>query len=226
MGVFACNDAWGAQLTEACRHLRISIPDDVAVIGVDNDDLLCELSRPSLSSVALPAEAIGRASAVLLERQLQGRRPPKSPSLLPPLAVVARQSSDLVAIDDPAVAEVVRAIRQSAGRLSAKSVLRGQTLSRRTLERRFRASLGRGIGQEVRRIQLLRAQELLATTDWTIEQIAHAAGFSDGRHAAVVFRQVLGTTPSRIRRRFAGSPSWKPSGPTCGHSLGRSDFGK
>ncbi len=221
VGVFACNDAWGVQLTEACRQLGISIPDEVAVLGVDNDDLLCELSRPSLSSVALPADAVGRAAAALLDRQLRGRRAPKTPVLLPPVGVVARQSSDLLAIDDPAVAEVVGRIRQATGRLSAQAATRGLALSRRSLERRFRLALGRGIGQEVRRVQLLRAQELLATTDWTMEQIAQAAGFSDGRHVAVVFRQNVGTTPSEFRQRFRAAAAIRQRPLVAGENLSR-----
>jgi LacI family transcriptional regulator len=221
VGVFACNDAWGVQLTEACRRLGLSIPDEVAVLGVDNDDLLCELSRPSLSSVALPAEAVGQAAAALLERLLRGRRPPRAPLLLPPVGVVVRHSSEILAIEDQAVAEVVARIRQASGRLSAKLVTRGLPLSRRSLERRFRQSLGRGIGQEVRRAQLQRAQELLATTEWTMDQIAQAAGFTDGRHVAVAFRKNLQTTPSEYRRRFRLPPAVRPRPLVAGQNVSR-----
>ncbi len=208
VGLFTCNDVWGAQLSEACRRAGAAVPEDVAIVGVDNDDLLCELARPPLSSVAVPAEAIGHRAAALLDRLMVARRvpaPTRRPILLPPAGVVARRSSDVLAIADPLVAETIRTIRQAAHRpLSAGEAADVLAVSRRSLERRFRRALGRGIAQEIRRVHVERAKTLLLSTDLPMSQIAAQAGFSDGKHLSVSFRHHTGTTPSAYRSRARG----------------------
>src|SRR4029453_10165803 len=96
VGIFAGHDVWALQVVEACRLGGLRVPEDVAVVGVDNDDLICELARPSLSSVVVPAERVGYEAAALLERLLAGARPPRGPVLIPPPGVVSRQSSDVL----------------------------------------------------------------------------------------------------------------------------------
>jgi len=205
VGVFACNDVWGAQLSEVCRQAHLRVPEDVALLGVDNDDLLCELARPSLSSVAVPSEAVGHAAGALLDRLLSGKRPPALPTLLPPRQIVTRQSSDILAIDDPDVAAVVRAIRQRAHeQIRIDDVLDAAPVSRRSLERRFRSALGRGIGDEIRRVRMDRVRQLLADSHLPVAQVATSAGFTDGKHLSVVFRQEMGMTPTAYRRRIRG----------------------
>ena len=206
VAVFACNDVWGLQVAEACRATGLSIPEKVAVLGVDNDDLLCEVSRPSLSSIAVPSEAIGMQAATLLHQTMRrtiSTRNVAAPKriLLPPIGVVVRRSTDVLAIDDPHVAEALRRISSEPLRLtSAHQLASGLDMSRRSLERRFRHKLGRSIGEEIRRVHLDRARQLLATTDLSISQVALRSGFSDGRHLAVVFRRDLQTTPTDFRR--------------------------
>jgi LacI family transcriptional regulator len=205
VGIFTSNDIWGVQLAEVCRQLGLRVPEDVALVGVDNDDLLCELARPPLSSVALPAERIGHTAAALLERLLRGGRPPRAPLLLPPVGVVARQSSDVLALGDREVAAAVRFIRErSYAPLGMEDVLRAVTVSRRSLERRFRAALGRSVWEEVRRAHLERAKGLLAGTELPMKAVADQAGFSDPRQLSVVFRQETGLTPTAFRRRVRG----------------------
>ncbi len=214
VGVFACHDVWGFQATEACRLTDLRIPDDVALLGVDNDDLLCELARPSLSSVAIPAERIGYEAAALLDRLLAGARPPKQPLLIPPLGIMTRQSSDVLALDDPDVAGAVRFIREHAHvPIRVEDVLREVPVSRRALERRFRKAVNRRIGEEIRRTHLERAKTLLAGTDLLMADVAGQAGFSDSRHLSVVFRQETGATPTAYRRQFR-SPSEVAERPT------------
>lgn len=222
VGVFACNDLWGAQLSEVCRQAGLAVPEEVAMLGVDNDDLLCELARPSLSSVAVPAEAVGSSAAALLDRLMAGRKPPRGPTLLGPIGVVSRQSSDVLAIADQDVAEAVRYIRDRGHEpIAIDAILDHVAVSRRSLERRFRRLLGRGIWDEIRRVHMGRAKELLATTSMSMADVAEASGFSDNKHLSVVFRQELAQTPSEYRRehrhgrveRGGGTGKHTPAGP-------------
>jgi LacI family transcriptional regulator len=203
VGIFAPNDIWGEQLTEVCRQTQLRIPEDVGVVGVDNDDLLCRLARPSLSSIALPGEQIGYEAAALLDRLLAGVPPAPQPLLLPPLGVVARRSSDMGAVADPDVAAVIRFIQEQGHRpLTVKEVLRAVPVSRRSLERRFRRTLGRTLLEEIHRAHLDRAQRLLAETDLPMPAVAARAGFSDAKQLSVRFREATGLTPTTYRRRF------------------------
>lgn len=202
VGLFAGNDLCGSQLSEACHEAGLRIPEDVALVGVDNDDLFCELTRPSLSSVAIPAERIGYEAASLLDRRLEGVKPPRKPLLFPPLGVVARQSSDLVASDEPEVTAALRFIRNhSHTPISVSDVLREIAVSRSGLERQFRQVLRRGVGDEIRRAHLERAKSLLAGTDLSVAVVAKQSGYSGIKHLCTVFRQATGLTPTAYRRR-------------------------
>jgi LacI family transcriptional regulator len=202
VGVFAPNDIWGLQLAEACRQAGLRVPDDVALVGVDDDDLLCEMARPALSSVALPTERVGYEAAALLDRLLSGARPPRRPLLLPPTGVVTRESSDVLGVDDPDLAAAVRFIRSRPhAPVGVEEVVREVSVSRRSLERRFRAVLGRSIGQEIRRVHLDQAMSLLAGTDLPMSAVARESGFTDQRQLSVAFRAHAGETPTGYRRR-------------------------
>lgn len=201
-GLFAPNDLWGMHLVNICTENGLHVPDDVAIIGVDDDDLFCELCRPSLSSVLVPGERIGQEAAALLDRLLGGAESPEQPLLLPSPGIVARRSSDVLAIDDKAVMTAARFIREhKVGPLSVKDVLRQIPIGRRSLERRFRKALGRGLAQEIRQSQLARAKRLLVETELKVSAIAQQSGFYDYRHMALAFRQELGVSPSAYRER-------------------------
>jgi LacI family transcriptional regulator len=201
----ASNDLWGVQLTEACHQEGLRVPEDVALLGVDNDALLCELARPSLSSVAIPSEKVGYEAAALLDRLLAGGPAPEQPLLLPPLGVVTRQSSDILAISNPDVVAALRFIRAHSHQpLRVTDVLREVPVGRRSLERQFRQVLHRGIWEEIRRVHLERAKTLLATTALPIAEVARGAGFVDNRNLSVVFRQALGLSPTAYRRQIRG----------------------
>jgi LacI family transcriptional regulator len=213
-GVFACHDVWGLQVVEACRVTGLWVPEEVAVIGVDNDDLLCELARPSLSSIVVPAERIGYEAAALLERLLQGAKAPRKPHLIPPAGVVTRQSSDVLAGADAEVTAAARFIRDHAHQLlSVEDVLRAVPVSRRSLERRFRALLERGLGEEIRRVHLERAKDLLATTALSIAEVAEQSGFASVHYLSRVFRRETGITPTAHRRQFRN-----PTGVASAHT--------
>lgn len=203
VGILASHDTQGAQVAEYCHQLRLTVPDQVAIVGADDDDLLCELSRPSLSSVKLPAERIGFEAARLLDDWLQGRPPENHTLVLPPVGVVIRQSSNLQAVPDPHVAAAVRYIHDQAHRsFKVDDILRVVPIARRALERRFRKWLQRSILQEIRRAHIERAKHLLVTTDLSMAEIADRSGLTDSRQLSIAFRQVTGSTPSSFRKQL------------------------
>jgi len=203
VGVLASHDTQAAQVSEYCHQLGRRVPDDVAIVGVDDDDLLCELSRPPLSSVALPGERIGYEAARLLDKLLAGHTPDREAIVLPPPGVVVRQSSNLFAVDDPHVRTAIRFIGENGHRpLRVADVLKIIPVARRVLERRFRNSLRRSISEEIRRVHIERSRQLLVDTELSMAQIAGCAGFHDSRHFSIVFRRETGMSPTQFRSSF------------------------
>ena len=182
--------------------MGLQVPDQVAVLGVDNDEINCELAGVQLSSIRLNTEEIGYTAADLLSKLIAGEPPPEKPILIPPVEVITRRSSDVLALSDPEVAAVVRFIRDSGGRdINVDDLLKHTSLSRRSLEMRFRKALNRSPFQEIRRVQLERAQLLLARTDRPVREIADACGFKESRQLSIAFHERLGLTPRQYRRR-------------------------
>jgi LacI family transcriptional regulator len=203
VAIFALSDSWALRLLETCRQMDVQVPEQVAVLGVDDDDILCLLAHPRLSSVATGAERIGYEAAALLDGLMRGEPAPSRDVLLPPVGVVTRQSSDTVAVDDPDVAAVLRLIHTTEpARLDVARVLATVPVPRRTLERRFRAAVGRGIAEEIRRCRLDRAKRLLSSADDPMPDVARAVGFSDAAKLSLAFRATLGITPTAYRRQF------------------------
>jgi LacI family transcriptional regulator len=200
VGVMACNDTRGQQVLNACRELRIAVPEEIAVIGVDNDELLCDLSSPPLSSIAPDVEAIGYQAALLLDQMMDGRSPPSKKTFIEPRGVVTRQSTDVLAIDDADVAAAVRFIREQAcAGIDVVDVVAQVPLSRRSLERRFRKYLGRSPNAEIVRVQVQRVQDLLTGTDLPLGSIARLAGFTHAAYMSAVFRKETGLIPRAVR---------------------------
>ncbi|QDU37395.1 Xylose operon regulatory protein [Maioricimonas rarisocia] len=205
VGIMACNDIRGLHVLEACSHEDVAVPEEVAVIGVDNDELLCRVSAPPLSSVIPNAEAVGYRAAELLSRLMDDETPAEPQQRVSPLGVATRQSTDVVAIDDPEIAAALHFIRQHACRgLRVDEVTREVGVSRSTLERQLRKYLGRTPQQEIRSIQIKKARELLATTDLSAEQIAPLCGFEHPEYMHVVFKRLTGMTPGAFRRQVRG----------------------
>ena len=187
------------------------MPDDVAVLGVDNDDLIQSLAFPPLSTINTARERIGFEAAAVLERLMQPAAhapPPESPRLIPPTGVITRQSTERIAIEDTDVADALRYIHAHAGRpITVETILREIPLSRRQLERRFRAALGRSMLDEILRCRLDRAKQLLGETELALPQVAIASGFTSASYFNVVFHKSVGTTPGEYRRRLGrGTP--------------------
>ncbi|HXJ94856.1 MAG TPA: XylR family transcriptional regulator [Terriglobia bacterium] len=182
VGVMACNDACGREVLQACATAGLHVPDDVAVVGVDNDELLCELSEPPLSSVALDLEAAGYEAAMSLEAMMSGQPKPHDTVLVKPVAVVARRSSEVIAQDDPLVVAALRFIKDHAGQpIGVPDVVEELRVCRRTMERRFTRATGRSILSEITRCRLDRAKRLLIETDLPVHRVATSSGFANTR---------------------------------------------
>jgi LacI family transcriptional regulator len=206
VGVLACNDVRGQQVLNACRKAGLAVPDEVAVLGVDNSELVCNLSDPPLSSVDLNCERIGYEAAALLARLLAGRRAKSRTLLLEPRGIVTRRSTDVLAIEDPETAAAVRLIRTRAcDGLTVRQLLASCSLSSSSLERRFTRLLGRTPKAEILRVKVQRVQELLAHTDLSLAAIAARAGFKHPEYLSFVFKQKVGMTAGQYRSRVGHS---------------------
>jgi LacI family transcriptional regulator len=203
IAVLCANDSWGMRLIEVCRQCDVRVPEDVAVLGVGNDHVACELACPPLSSIDVPGEQAGFMAAEMVDRMLRGRRVDGAYVALPPVGVVARQSSDLIAVDDPLLAEAIRYIRRrGAEPMTIDQLLREVPINRRRLERRFVEVLGRTPYQEVLRVHVERAKALLSGTDLPMPEVAEQSGFTTPRMLAETFARFTDMTPSSYRGRY------------------------
>lgn len=202
-GILAANDRYAWHAADACRNVGLRVPEDVAILGVDNDVLIADLVRPSLSSVKAAAFAIGFQAGRLLSDLMQGAPPPPRPILVPPEGVVTRHSTDVLVMDDEAVVDAARFIRENALRagISVAEVADAAAIGRRTLERRFKAVLGRSLHDEIRRVRMDKAKQLLRETTLDMPAIAEQCGFLSQARFSTVFRQQAGSTPTEFRRR-------------------------
>ncbi len=201
-GVMACNDDRGREVLEACRLGGIRVPEELAVVGMDNDELWCELSDPPLSSVQLDAEGAGYRAAALLDRMMRGESCPRQTILASALCVVTRRSTDVVAVEDPDVAAALHFIHNRASEpVNVRDVVAAVCVSRRSLELRFRRLLGRTIHQELDRIRIRRAERLLRETDLAVPQVAEAVGYGSASYLSRLLRNRHGLTPAQYRRQ-------------------------
>lgn len=201
LGLVAANDLHGLRALDACRRAGLAVPEQVAVVGADDDAEVCELSDPPLSSVTFHPERVGYEAAALLARLMEGRAAPREPLLVPPLGVSARQSSDILAMDDADVARAVHYIRRHAFEgITVEDVLREVPLSRRALEHRFRRRLGRTPKEEIQRLRFEQAKSLLASTDLPVARISDRLGFHQPAYLSAAFQREEGTSPSAYRR--------------------------
>lgn len=206
VGLMACNDLRAHQVLMACSDRSIAVPEELAVIGVDNDELICELCHPPLTSIEQNTEGVGYQAAGLLDRLLDGELAPAEPILVEPLGVVPRQSTDIVAVGDADVAAAVHFIRGHAcDGIQVTDVLQHVQVSRSTLERRFTRLLGRSPKAEILRVRLDRVRHLLSMTDYPLARIAQLAGFEYMESMCECFKRVTGRTPGEYRSGSNGS---------------------
>ena len=200
LGLFACNDDRGRQVLEACRIGELSVPGNVAVIGVDNDEMFCDLADPPLSSVALNAETAGYRAAELLDMMMRGRACSPRHVLVEAIGVVTRHSTNVIAVEDEEVSAALQFIRQEQGcGISVDSVADAVAVSRRSLERRFRETIGRTILEEIRLARIERAKRLLLETKYPISKVAQLAGFGSTGRFVQFFHDRVGRTPRKFR---------------------------
>ena len=200
-GILACYDIRGQQVLEACRRLGVRVPDEVAVVGVHNDELLCDLCDPPLSSVIPNARRAGYEAASILERMMGGEVIPAQDILLAPVGVATRQSTDVVALADSKIAEAIRFIRDHANeRITVDELLRVVPMSRTTFERRFKQSLNCTPHEYILRVRIQLVKTLLSTTDLTLAAIAERTGFEHGDYMSVAFKRAVGVSPGAFRK--------------------------
>ena len=211
LGIMAVHDGRARMVVDVCHQLGLRVPHDVAVVGVNDDPIACEFSRPTLSSVARNGQIIGRQAAALLDRLMSGRRPPARDTLIAPEGVVKRQSTDVVAVEDPEVSAAVRFIREHFTEpIGVENLLAEVSVSRRWLEHRFKRHFGCTPHQYICQTRVERAKQLLTGAEkLPLSQIAAACGFSETRHLRIVFQRITGLTPAQYRRKQGGGGKGK-----------------
>jgi LacI family transcriptional regulator len=203
--LFCDNDERALTALEICEELDIDVPNQMAILGVDYDPYLAALSYPPLSSIVIPARRVGYEAALLLNRLMAGAKPPTQAILKEPIGVIKNRSTDVLAIPDPLLRKAIHFIRDhAADDLRIDDVADHAQVSRRKLETLFRKHLDRSPLEEVRSVRIRIAQNLLATTDFTLETIAEKTGFGTANWLSANFSKVCGISPGRYRRKIQG----------------------
>jgi LacI family transcriptional regulator len=202
MALLACNDWRAQQILAICSEVGIVVPDEVAVLGVDNDDVECELCNPPLSSIDPNVEQIGYRAADLLDRLMKGEVLSPVRSLVPALGIVTRRSTDVLVVGEPDAAEAIRFVRKHACEgITIKDVAQHLSVSPKTLCRWFKKYLGHSPTLEIMRVQVQHIQDLLQTTNLTLEQITPLAGFTHVESLERIFKRKVGVTPGNYRKQ-------------------------
>ena len=206
LGVFACYDGRAQQVLEACQSRDWKVPDEIAVLGVDNDEVLCELCSPPLSSVQPNARRTGYEAAAMLARMMRGEHPGPQTRFVEPVRVVERQSTDVVSVADERVAQALRFIREHVGDgIDVSDVLQAVPMSRTLLERKFKLALGHSPHRQIVQQRIERAKHLLVESEVSIAVVAELAGFADASYLSVAFRRETGESPYGYRARHRTS---------------------
>lgn len=202
VGIFGWATSAGSQVLDACRSLGIVVPDEVAVLAGDDDPIVCNATSPPMSACVVASEQIGFHAAAMLDQMLHGRPLAETDAAIGPIGVTTRGSTDTLAIEDEELRRAVAFMRKNAYRpIRIDEVAYAVPMARRTLERKFREVFERSPAQELRRLRLVRASELLAHTDLSVAQVSDAAGFGTLEYMATAFKQEMGVTPLHYRRR-------------------------
>ena len=201
VGIFAATDQLGVRLLEACQRAGIAVPEEVAVVGAENEETLCTFATPPLTSVRFDGQAVGYTAAELLDRLMRGQAPRRQETLLPPRGIVVRASSDELVINDPLVAHAARLIRENVlTGINVDELCRKLNASRSTLDRRMKAALDRTPKEEIARLRFREVERLLRETDLTIDVIARQTGFAHSHYLQAAFKQRHRQTPGAFRR--------------------------
>lgn len=199
-GIIAVTDARARHLLQACEYSKIAVPEELCVIGIDNEELIQYLSRVSLSSVEQGAREIGYQAAKLLHRLLNGQKAPSTPILIPPITVHTRNSTDYRSLSDPLVIQAMHYIRhQACHGIKVEQVLDHLEISRSNLEQRFKNEMDRTIHQVIHEEKIARAKNLLEQTDISIQEIADICGYPSVQYFYSVFKKEFEMTPKEFR---------------------------
>jgi LacI family transcriptional regulator len=202
LAVMACNDMRALQVVSAAQAAGLLVPEEVAVLGTNNDTTRCELAYPPLSSVATNAFQSGYLAAEQLAQMMAGEKPVEFDRRIEPLGVVTRQSTDILAMGDKNVAAAISFIREHACHgITVEDVLRQAFASRSQLEKKFRRFIGRSPQAEIRRVQVAKIRQLLFETNFPLKKIAELAGFEHVEYMCVVFKRLTGASPGEYRKR-------------------------
>lgn len=203
VAVMACNDTRALEVINACRIAGLHVPEDIAVLGVDNDDIICEMSAPSISSIDVSVKKAGYEAAELLHQMLTSEHPlDKQDILVNPLAVVTRQSTDITAIEDPVVAGVLSFIRKNIHTpMQVNEIVAHAYVSRRNLELRFHKIIGRSIHNEIRRLRVNAISNILLETNLPINEIAEKFGYNDATNLSRFFKKEVGISLHEYRKK-------------------------
>lgn len=200
VGLMTCYDIRGQEVLDVCRAIGLRVPEDVAVIGQHNDELLCELCDPPLSSVIPNARRAGFEAAAMLDRLMRDQAVVQTKIEIPPVGIATRQSTDLVAVEDPRLAQAARFIREHAREvISVEDIARAAGISRSLLEKKFRETFGRSPWDHVMQLRLRMAEQLLSQTRLSIAEIAERSGFGTPEYFSAAFRKLTGTSPRSAR---------------------------
>lgn len=205
VAVLACNDIRGHQVINACREADLKVPEEVAVLGIDNDEIICRLCRPTLSTIEPDMEKIGQLAGELIAAKLAGKAVPPHHRVAP-RRVVERQSTNMVVAEHPLVVSAARLIRdRDIADVSVKQICEALGTSRSTLDKLFLHHLGRSITGEMTRIRVQRSQGMLLGSDLPLAEIASRCGFSSATYFCRFFRRITGQTPDSYRQAWRGT---------------------
>ena len=203
VGILCCNDERGVEVIEACKQARIRVPEDAAILGVDDDPLVCTLGSPQLSSISLDFETAGWQAAHLLDQLMRGDALSVLEVPVEPQSIVTRHSTDILALDDRAVVDAIKYIREnSACFFNVDDVAVACATARRTLEKKFRVALGCTIHDQIRRTHVEQIARMLRETNLTISEVASKMGFESEKNLSRYFRKDKGITPKEYRKQF------------------------
>lgn len=202
IALMACDDTRANKIMEVCRILGIHIPEEIAVLGVDNDEIICSLSDPPLSSVSLNIVKGGYEAAQLIDKLIQNRGAACEDVIIQPVTIVNRLSTDIYATDHPAILAALKYIHQNlANRLNVEDIVRQVPLSRRLLEVRFREVTGQAIYQYISDLRIERFSQLLLASTEPVADLAIQVGFADSKNLARQFKLCKGCTPLEYRKQ-------------------------
>jgi len=204
VAILTCNDLRAMHVINACHQADVRVPEEVAILGINNDSARCELCAPSLSSIPVDISEYTRIAGVTLEGILKGAHHSqfREETLIDPLEVVTRRSTSILAVEDPSIAQALNLIRENACRgITVEEVARSVHISRSLLEKRFRKYVGKSPQVEIRHAQVIRIKQMLVETEYSLAQVAEMTGFEHPEYMSVVFKRLTNVTPSAYRRK-------------------------